>query len=124
MLLAGLVAVLPVLSRAEPHPPAGPVAAGDPPPPAVAKASSGVVPPTTPPAGTDAFAWLVTVGVIALVFAHWGLTTKDALDRGIFNFDSLWYHMPFAADMVQEPLCYGLALHGDGLHQLVLPAEL
>jgi len=42
------------------------------------------------------------VGVIALVFAHWGLTTKDALDRGIFNFDSLWYHMPFAADMVQE----------------------
>jgi hypothetical protein len=38
------------------------------------------------------------VGVIAVVFAHWGLTTKDALDRGIFNFDSLWYHMPFARE--------------------------
>jgi len=50
----------------------------------------------------------VTVGVVALVFAHWGLTTKDALDRGIFNFDSLWYHMPFAADMVQSHSVTGL----------------
>jgi len=52
--------------------------------------------------------WVITVGVIALVFAHWGLTTKDALDRGIFNFDSLWYHMPFAADMVQSHSVTGL----------------
>jgi hypothetical protein len=51
---------------------------------------------------------LVTWGVIALVFAHWGLTTKDALDRGIFNFDSLWYHMPFAVDMVQSHSTTGL----------------
>jgi 4-amino-4-deoxy-L-arabinose transferase-like glycosyltransferase len=51
---------------------------------------------------------LVTWGVIALVFAHWGLTTKDALDRGIFNFDSLWYHMPFAAEMVQSHSVTGL----------------
>ena len=50
----------------------------------------------------------MTVGVIALVFAHWGLTTKDALDRGIFNFDSLWYHMPFAVDMVQSHSVTGL----------------
>jgi hypothetical protein len=89
--------------------PAGPVAAGDPPPPPVAKASSGVVPPATPPAGgTSLLAWLVTVGVITLVFAHWGLTTKDALDRGIFNFDSLWYHMPFALDMAQSHSVTGL----------------
>jgi hypothetical protein len=59
-------------------------------------------------AGPGALAWVVTVGVIALVFAHWGLTTKDALDRGIFNFDSLWYHMPFAADMVQSHSVTGL----------------
>jgi hypothetical protein len=51
---------------------------------------------------------LVTWSVVALVFAHWGLTTKDALDRGIFNFDSLWYHMPFAADMVQSHSVTGL----------------
>ena len=89
--------------------PAGPVAAGDPPPPALAKASSGAVPPTAPPAGERAWlTWLVTVGVIALVVAHWGLTTKDALDRGIFNFDSLWYHMPFAVDMVQSHSTTGL----------------
>ena len=44
---------------------------------------------------------LITVGVIAVVFAHWGLTAKDALDRGIFNFDSLWYHMPYAVDFAK-----------------------
>jgi hypothetical protein len=56
--------------------------------------------PTAAPAG-QLLLNLITVGVIALVFAHWGLTAKDALDRGIFNFDSLWYHMPFAAEMAQ-----------------------
>jgi hypothetical protein len=100
LLIAGLASVLV---------PAGPVAAGDPPPPAVAKASSGAVPPATPPAGGASWlAWVITVGVIALVFAHWGLTAKSALDRGIFNFDSLWYHMPFAAEMVQSHSVTGL----------------
>ncbi len=51
---------------------------------------------------------LVAVGVVALVFAHWGLTTADALSRGIFNFDSLWYHLPFAADMAQSHSVTGL----------------
>ncbi len=51
---------------------------------------------------------LITLGVIAVVFAHWGLTTKQALDQGIFNFDSLWYHMPFAVDMVQSHSVTGL----------------
>ncbi len=88
--------------------PAGPVTAGDPPRPPVAKASSGAGPPTAPPAGPSVWTWVITFGVIALVFAHWGLTTKDALDRGIFNFDSLWYHMPFAADMVQAHSTTGL----------------
>ncbi|MEX2107420.1 MAG: hypothetical protein WD827_00875 [Solirubrobacterales bacterium] len=55
-----------------------------------------------PPAGQSALVLLVTVGVVAVVFAHWGLTTKDALDRGIFNFDSLWYHMPYAVEMAQS----------------------
>ena len=45
---------------------------------------------------------------VALVFAHWGLTTKDALDRGIFNFDSLWYHMPFAVEMAQSHSVTGM----------------
>jgi 4-amino-4-deoxy-L-arabinose transferase-like glycosyltransferase len=105
--LVGASALVAVLTRA--FLPAGPAAAGDPPPPAVAKASSGVVPPATPPAGgTSSLAWVVTIGVIALVVAHWGLTTKYALDRGIFNFDSLWYHLPFAVDIAKSHSTTGL----------------
>jgi hypothetical protein len=81
--------------------PAGPVAAGDPPSLPVAKASSEMGPPTAPPAGESGWSLLVMVGVIALVVGHWALTTKHALDTGVFNFDSLWYHLPFAAEMVQ-----------------------
>jgi hypothetical protein len=85
-----------VLSRGEGGTAGSPRAVLDPPPPA-------------PPAGGASWlAQLVTLGVIALVVAHWGLTTKDALDRGIFNFDSLWYHMPFAVDMVQSHSTTGL----------------
>jgi hypothetical protein len=51
---------------------------------------------------------VVTVGIVALVVAHWGLTVDDALGRGIFNFDSLWYHMPFAADIAQSHSVLGL----------------
>jgi hypothetical protein len=53
------------------------------------------------PAGRSAWSLLVMTAVIAVVVGHWAITTKHALDRGIFNFDSLWYHMPFAVDMVQ-----------------------
>jgi hypothetical protein len=88
--------------------PAGPVTAGDLPPPAVAEASSGAGPPTVPPAGESALSLLVMVGVIALVVGHWALTTKSALDRGVFNFDSLWYHLPFAVEMVQSHSVTGM----------------
>ena len=64
--------------------------------------------PAPPAGGSQWFAWLLTIGVIGLVVAHWGLTTKDALDRGIFNFDSLWYHMPFAVDMAKSHSTTGL----------------
>lgn len=63
-------------------------------------------PLSPPPAG----GWLtaVAVGVVALVFAHWGLTAKDALGRGVFNFDSLWYHLPFAVEMAHSHSVTGL----------------
>ncbi|HEY5816642.1 MAG TPA: hypothetical protein VIS95_09955 [Solirubrobacterales bacterium] len=57
-------------------------------------------PLSPPPAG--GMLTVVAVGVVALVFSHWGLTTADALGRGIFNFDSLWYHMPFAVEMAHS----------------------
>jgi hypothetical protein len=88
--------------------PAGPVTAGDPPPLPVSKASSGAVPPTVPPAGEALWSQLVMWGVIGITVFTWGVTTKHALDRGIFNFDSLWYHMPFAVDMVQTHSVVGM----------------
>jgi hypothetical protein len=63
-------------------------------------------PLSPPPAGGALTA--VAIGVVALVFAHWGLTTADALGRGIFNFDSLWYHMPFAVEMAESHSVTGL----------------
>ncbi len=68
--------------------------------PAASSREEEVPSPTTGPAGRHLMS-LITVGVIAVVFAHWGLTAKDALDRGIFNFDSLWYHMPYAVEFAK-----------------------
>jgi hypothetical protein len=59
--------------------------------------------PAAPRAAT-----LVAVAAVALVFAHWGLTAKDALDRGVFNFDSLWYHLPFAVEMAHSHSVTGI----------------
>jgi hypothetical protein len=62
----------------------------------------------TGPASRDAWSLIVMIAVIAIVVFHWAVTTKHALDRGIFNFDSLWYHMPFAADMAQSHSVTGM----------------
>jgi hypothetical protein len=56
-----------------------------------------------PPApALEPLAWLVAFGVVAVLFAHWGLETKVALNNGVSNFDSLWYHLPYAADIAQS----------------------
>lgn len=61
------------------------------------------------PAGPSApWMHLVMLAVVALVVGHWAITAHDALGRGIFNFDSLWYHMPFAADIAQSHSVTGL----------------
>jgi len=59
-------------------------------------------------AGQSGWRLLIMVGVVAVVVGHWAITTKHALDRGIFNFDSLWYHLPFAADMAQSHSVTGM----------------
>jgi hypothetical protein len=46
--------------------------------------------------------------VIAATVFSWGVTAQHAWDRGIFNFDSLWYHLPFAVDMVQTHSVVGM----------------
>ncbi|MGN6275158.1 MAG: hypothetical protein ACTHNP_04395 [Solirubrobacterales bacterium] len=51
---------------------------------------------------------IVMAAVIAATVFSWGVTTQHAWDRGIFNFDSLWYHLPFAVDMVQTHSVVGM----------------
>ncbi len=51
---------------------------------------------------------LVMVAVVAITVFHWAVSTKHAIDAGIFNFDSLWYHMPFAAHMAQTHSTTGM----------------
>ncbi|HTT93454.1 MAG TPA: hypothetical protein VMF55_02200 [Solirubrobacterales bacterium] len=50
----------------------------------------------------------VAVVVVAIVVFDWAVTAKHALDAGIFNFDSLWYHMPFSADIAQSHSTTGM----------------
>jgi len=106
----GGLADSPVRTHPHPPPPAGEDAssAGG-----VGGGGSRTPSPAAPPSPRDRTrGWevmsLIAVGVVALVFAHWGLTTADALSRGIFNFDSLWYHMPFAVEMAQSHSVTGL----------------
>jgi len=64
--------------------------------------------PGTGPARQDPLMHVVMLIVVAVVVGHWAITAHHALDRGIFNFDSLWYHMPFAADIAQSHSVTGL----------------
>src|SRR5829696_3988367 len=63
----------------------------------------------TGPAGPEApVSLLVMAAAVAATVFSYAVTTKHALDRGIFNFDSLWYHMPFAVEMVQSHSVTGM----------------
>jgi hypothetical protein len=59
----------------------------------------GASPPAPP---VEPLAMLIAFGVVAVLFAHWGLQTKVALNNGVGNFDSLWYHLPYATDIAQS----------------------
>jgi hypothetical protein len=54
------------------------------------------------------WASLIAIAVVAIVAFDWAVWTKHALDTGISNFDSLWYHMPFSADIVQAHSTTGM----------------
>jgi hypothetical protein len=55
-------------------------------------------PPGTAGPPTPRLARLWPLVAIAVVGAQWLLATADSLGGGMFNFDTLWYHMPFAAE--------------------------
>ncbi|HKZ13029.1 MAG TPA: hypothetical protein VJL81_04190 [Solirubrobacterales bacterium] len=54
------------------------------------------------------WAGVLALVVVAIVVFDWAVTAKHALDGGIFNFDSLWYHMPFSADIAQSHSTTGM----------------
>jgi hypothetical protein len=51
---------------------------------------------------------LVALLVAGLVIAHWSIGIRVTLDTGITNFDSTWYHGPFAAHFAQSHSTYRL----------------
>ena len=56
-------------------------------------------------------AWLLTAVALlagATVFAEWAALTIQSYDVGIRGFDSLWYHLPWAASFAQSGTITGL----------------
>ena len=47
------------------------------------------------------FSVYVAIAAVVVVAAQWAVLTADALGGGILSFDSLWYHLPFAAAIAQ-----------------------
>jgi hypothetical protein len=45
--------------------------------------------------------WMLAVAAGAAVLAEWGALTVQSYDVGIRGFDSLWYHLPWAASFAQ-----------------------
>src|SRR5437588_738416 len=68
--------------------------------------------PVKPPAGKGA---LVAAVASACLFAQWWAFTAPALEHGMGNIDTLWYHAPFAARFVQEGWITRLAPTHPGL---------
>ncbi|MEK6278119.1 MAG: hypothetical protein AABM29_08910, partial [Actinomycetota bacterium] len=62
--------------------------------------------PPAPPSGTALTA--AALAVAGLAVAHWSIGVRLALDTGITNFDSTWYHGPFAALFAQSGSTFDL----------------
>jgi hypothetical protein len=60
-----------------------------------------------PSRGRDLTTVSALVAVIVVV-AQWCVQTANALGAGMANFDTLWYHMPFAAHMAQTSSVTGI----------------
>jgi len=88
--------------------PGGGAVGGTTPEEALATGRGGGSPAVTGPAGENPWSLLLMVLVISATVFSYAVTTKHALDRGVFNFDSLWYHLPFAVDMVQTHSVVGM----------------
>lgn len=66
---------------------------------------------TTGPGRRVSAVHAVAAAVVALaVFAEWAGPTLSSYDFGILSFDSLWYHLPWAASFAQTGQITGLRL--------------
>lgn len=63
----------------------------------------------------------VALAVVFVVFAHWGLFAKYALDHGMSNFDSLSSYMPSATSMAQTHSVVGIHYVGTNSTSWLLP---
>lgn len=57
------------------------------------------VPPGPPVPGF--WPWAAALAVAFLLVAQWGAFVAQNLDHGITNFDSVWYHLPYAAEIAR-----------------------
>jgi hypothetical protein len=56
----------------------------------------------------DPFQFALALAVAGFIVAQWSLHTQVNLDRGMYGFDTMWYHMPFAAGFLQQGSVTGL----------------
>ena len=92
LVLSSLVVALAAHFRLAPRPAPDPASGG-------AGGAAETSRPPRPPVAAHGF-WLALVAT-AVVVAQWAAFTSYSLDAGISNFDSVWYHLPFSADMAQ-----------------------
>ena len=45
--------------------------------------------------------YFLALGVTAILVGQWASFATNSLDFGITNFDSVWYHLPFSAEMAR-----------------------
>src|SRR5437868_8577751 len=69
---------------------------------------TGVERPLPAPRQGD-WAMPVAIAICAILALHWSIGTVNALGAGITNYDSTWYHMPFAAHFAQTGSSLGFA---------------
>jgi hypothetical protein len=65
--------------------------------------------PDHPPKAPERdLSWLSAVVGVVVVAAQWCLASADSLGSGMSSFDTLWYHMPFAAHFAQSGSVTGI----------------
>ena len=74
---------------------------------------------TTPePSQIPGWGKVLSLAAVALVIAIWASFTSYSLDYGITNFDSIWYHLPFSAEILLDCVLKRFQRKGEKLVEL------